>query len=474
MKKIILKLLLICTSVVSISLFVVGCDYVSDVIGADKEENALEHAQRHTDPNYVCPMHPQVTDNKVSSCPICGMDLELRAPMVRHSSSSHSTASETAVEHAALHLAPNYVCPMHAQITDSKQSACPICGMDLELRENPQQSGRQSGESDAVFVSAAMINNLGVRLQHVELGQVAEQVYASGFVEKVSVAQEENILSKVSGRLHSVAVKPGQWVELGDVLLSIEMQDYYPTVVDYMDAMENVQITKALELREKLIAMGAGDAVLAGYEEEGPLSKNLEIVAPFSGEISWVIDKSRDDSSADENTVEIGTRLVHIAAPALAEVGLRSYSRLARGVKVGHTGELGVAHLPGRTWPGRVVEVIHNRSGFYSALQFHVMLPYGLLEPGAFAGAYVNAGTANDVMRIATSAVIYDESSTRVVRLQDDESFQVVEVVLGFEGHKWVEVVSGLEQGDHVVTRGQFLIDSEATLQAGFKRISNE
>jgi Cu(I)/Ag(I) efflux system membrane fusion protein len=388
------------------------------------------------------------------------------------SQDSEAEKEETALEHAKLHTDPTYVCPMHSQITDTQPGSCPICGMDLELRASspqPQESGLQQDEnSKDVFVSAAMVNNLGVHLEHVDIGQVAEEVYASGFVEKVSDAQEKSISSKVSGRLQDVAVERGQWVEEGEVLLTIDVASYDETVKKYVEAMENSLIAEALKLRKKLQAMGVGDEVLAGYDQDRPLSRYLEIVAPFSGEVTWVLDSEEIDKK-----IEIGNRLVQVTAPSLAEVDLRSYSRVARGVKVGHAGNMGVAHMPGRIWPGRVVEVIHNRAGFYTVFRFHVLVPYGVLEPGAFGGAYVNAGTAENVLRIPASAIIYDENSTRVIRLADENHFEVVEVTLGFEGHKWVEVKSGLQKGDHVVTRGQFLIDSEATLQAGFKRLSN-
>ena len=124
-------------------------------------------------------------------------------------------ADETAIEHAQLHVDANYVCPMHSQITDVEASACPICGMDLELRDAPDVSE----DSAAVFISPAMQNNLAVRLQHVDTGVVAEEVYASGFVEKVSDAQEISISSKVSGKLVDVVVQQGQWVEEGDALV---------------------------------------------------------------------------------------------------------------------------------------------------------------------------------------------------------------------------------------------------------------
>ena len=42
------------------------------------KETAVEHAQKHLDPNYVCPMHPSIIRDEPGSCPICGMDLVLR------------------------------------------------------------------------------------------------------------------------------------------------------------------------------------------------------------------------------------------------------------------------------------------------------------------------------------------------------------------------------------------------------------
>jgi FtsP/CotA-like multicopper oxidase with cupredoxin domain len=61
--------------------------------------------------SYVCPMHPEVTDTRASTCPKCGMTL---------------IPAEGANE------APtSYVCPMHPEVTDTRASTCPKCGMTL-------------------------------------------------------------------------------------------------------------------------------------------------------------------------------------------------------------------------------------------------------------------------------------------------------------------------------------------------------
>jgi Cu+-exporting ATPase len=73
---------------------------------------------------YLCPMDPEVSQDRPGVCPKCGMALEASIP---------STASRT-----------EYVCPMHAEIVRDRPGACPICGMALEPRvvsagsENPE------------------------------------------------------------------------------------------------------------------------------------------------------------------------------------------------------------------------------------------------------------------------------------------------------------------------------------------------
>jgi P-type Cu+ transporter len=75
---------------------------------------------------YVCPMDPEVHENKPGACPKCGMALEPAVP------AAPSTQTE-------------YVCPMHPQIVRPEPGSCPICGMALEPRvvtaeeeENPE------------------------------------------------------------------------------------------------------------------------------------------------------------------------------------------------------------------------------------------------------------------------------------------------------------------------------------------------
>ncbi len=75
---------------------------------------------------YICPMDPEVREEKPGPCRICGMALEPESV-------------------AAPAFKVEYVCPMHPEIVRNEPGACPICGMALEPRtvtaaeeENPE------------------------------------------------------------------------------------------------------------------------------------------------------------------------------------------------------------------------------------------------------------------------------------------------------------------------------------------------
>jgi P-type Cu+ transporter len=65
---------------------------------------------------YVCPMDPEVREDKPGPCSKCGMSLEPESP-------ASLVPSRT-----------EYVCPMHPEIVRPEPGACPICGMALEPR----------------------------------------------------------------------------------------------------------------------------------------------------------------------------------------------------------------------------------------------------------------------------------------------------------------------------------------------------
>ena len=98
----------------------------------------------------------------------------------------------------------------------------------------------------------------------------------------------------------------------------------------------------------------------------------------------------------------------------------------------------------------------------------------GTLKPDMYADVRIYAGPKPDVLSIPREALIRTGHSERVVVALGDGKFSARAVVSGMESGDWVEIVSGLAEGDRVVISGQFLIDSESNLKAALAGMAED
>ena len=95
-----------------------------------------------------------------------------------------------------------------------------------------------------------------------------------------------------------------------------------------------------------------------------------------------------------------------------------------------------------------------------------------LLKPDMFADVTIETETRPDALAVPDEAVIRSGRRTLVVAAGEAGRFAPREVTLGLDsGDGWVEVQSGLTEGEQVVTSGQFLIDSESKLQEAVQKM---
>ena len=99
--------------------------------------------------------------------------------------------------------------------------------------------------------------------------------------------------------------------------------------------------------------------------------------------------------------------------------------------------------------------------------------PGELLRPNMFAEVVIYGGPKHNALHVPRDALIVTGERETVVTALGDGRFQPVDVVTGMKRGGRVEILSGLEEGDEIVVSGQFLIDSESSLQASFLRMSD-
>ena len=155
----------------------------------------------------------------------------------------------------------------------------------------------------------------------------------------------------------------------------------------------------------------------------------------------------------------------------LAEV----FERQAAWVKTGQAAEARLPALPERTWSGEVEYIYPDLDPVTRTLRARLRFDNTerLLMPNMYAHVEIHGEPAREILTIPNEALIHGADMTRVVISLGNGSFEVREIRAGMESDDRVEVLSGLEEGEEIVVSAQFLIDSEASLNAGLQRLQS-
>jgi Cu(I)/Ag(I) efflux system membrane fusion protein len=125
---------------------------------------------------------------------------------------------------------------------------------------------------------------------------------------------------------------------------------------------------------------------------------------------------------------------------------------------------------PGRTFTGKVTVVYPHLTKETRTIPVRIELPNPdlALLPDMYGDVEIATGNAT-ALTVPANTVI--DSGDRQIVLVDlgNGRFQPREVKLGRRGDGYVEVTSGVTEGDKVVSNGNFLIDAESNLQSALK-----
>jgi multidrug efflux pump subunit AcrA (membrane-fusion protein) len=150
------------------------------------------------------------------------------------------------------------------------------------------------------------------------------------------------------------------------------------------------------------------------------------------------------------------------------------FERGADWLRAGLPAEVRVDALPGRTFAARVESAQPDIGVGSRSLHVVVRLdrPDPAIAANALAEIVIAPPAASKALAIPREALIRTGTRAAVLLALGDGRFQPVEVVPGAELGDWIEIAKGLKEGDTVVSSGQFLLDSEASVRASFERMA--
>jgi len=411
-------------------------------------------------------------------------------------------AANAVQEHAAAHFDPEYVCPMHPDVRSDEPGRCPICGMDLvrEEREEPEaaQGAREvlyyrhphnpeitsaaprkdemgmdyvpvyadAGEG-GITVSPEVRHNLGVRTAAVERGPLPRALQGVGFV-----TWDEQGLRHVHTRAEgwierwNVAAV-GDAVSKGQVLFELYSPVMAAAEEEFVQAlrMDNPRLVSAAA--RKLESLGIPASSVDRLRETRRAAGRI----PFRAE-------------ADGIVVELAAREGMYVQPMTDVLVIADLSRIwvdadilaSKGswLRAGLPAVVTVESSPGREWRGEVTWVYPQVDPVSRAQRVRMAFdnPDGTLMPNAWASVTISEPDPGSVLHIPREAVIRSGRGERVIVETGEGRFAPRAVEVGYESGDRVAVISGLRAGEVVVTSGQFLLDSEASLRGELDRLA--
>ncbi len=395
------------------------------------------------------------------------------------------------------HAAPSagaktiYTCPMHPTIVSDHPGDCPICGMAL-VKVGPSgggggdgSGGHVHGGSTAEGLATVSIDPqrqqlIGLRTMPVTRGPVGESWRTVGKV-AVDETNVHHVNIKVGGFVDTVYVDyVGRPVKRGERLFTIYSPDLLSVQQEYLLALRT---RKALAgggvatgagddlveaARERLRLWDIPDAEVERLERTGKPTKNLTMYSPMTGVVTKkdiVMGHRLDEGDMPYEITDLSRVWV------LADAYETDLSR----IRLGMQATLSLQAFPGKTFTGKVIFIdpILDARTRTAKVRLEFPNPLGELRPEMFGEVTLKTPDRRG-LRIPADAVI-DSGTTKVVFVDvGDGKFEPRVVEVGPETGDHVEVISGLTEGELVVTRANFLVDSESRLRASLANMGGK
>lgn len=355
-----------------------------------------------------------------------------------------------------------YQSAMHPWVKSDKPGRCTICGMELTPVYEGEKGFDDAGGENAVALTQSQVRVLHVETVAARVQPLARTLQVAGMMDD-DERRHRIISAYVDGRIDKLfANHHGVEVVAGTPLAQIYSPSLLQAEREYRQLTGELKTNAALRLRQ----MGLTDEQIRSLPEKADSVLESELLAPLTGTVV-------EHSVYEGQYVTTGEKLFEIADFSTMWFMFRAYEQDMPWVKTGQRVTVTTPSLPGRTFEGKVTFIDPNFDERTRSTQVRVELPNPLVEGRRellhrlYADGSVEV-EAPAVLAVPRSAII--ETGPQAVVYVDREggAYERRVVKTGRRGDSLVEILSGVAEGDRVVTNGNLLIDGQAEMNRSF------
>ena len=355
-----------------------------------------------------------------------------------------------------------YQSAMHPWIKSDKPGRCTICGMELTPVYEGEKGFDEAGGDNIVALTQNQIQVLHVQTAVAKTRPLVRTLKVSGTID--DNAMRHRVLSAyVDGRIDKLHVNfIGAEVSEGQPLAEFYSPSLLQAEREYRQLAGELKKNTALRLRQ----MGLTQTQIDALDQKPADSLTSQILSPISGTVV-------SQSIYEGQYANTGQQLFEIADFSTMWYMFRAYEQDMPWIKPGLPVTVTTPSIPNKEFIGKITFIDPNFDESTRSTKVRVELDNPLVNGRRellhrlYADGMI-ALEAPAVLTVPRSAVI--ETGPEAVVYVDQEGGAYAHTVIktGRRGDTLVEVLSGLKEGDAIVTNGNLLIDGQAEMNRAF------
>ena len=406
---------------------------------------------------YYCPMHPTYTSDRPGTCPICNMNLVKKeiTPEMPEARQVDQHLRDICIMHNCHKSHDGKPCPMMVLAKEGEKVTCPICGTHV--------AGIPGGkkEKKILFWTDPMIpgykadkpgkSPMGMDLVPVyEEETVAQSAQTpQGYAQIMLSPQKQQLIGiKTATVGKKKLIKTIRTV--GTIAHDPELYQAQTEYIQAIQAFERAEGSGIPEIadqsrrlvestRIRLRHMGLNDDLISEIAAWKEAERSLLFTTP--GEPVWVY----------APVYEYELPLIRVGQEIRAEV----------------------PSVSNETFQGtiRAVDSMVDQATRTTRVRAQLKDPQGRLKPDMYVNVSLDVDLG-ETLGIPEEAV-FDTGTKKIVFVDKGQGvFEPRDITVGARAEGYYELKSGVQEGEVVVTSGNFLIDSESRLKAALEGMS--